>query len=82
MNFLMSQIYNAIFQKRFPRVLPDIENILHFSTNRRIGDWFLFENGTMIRLYVFTHPPYMFPTFLNPRVFSVELIGHKLIVET
>ena len=82
MNFFMSEIYNAIFQKRLPRVLPERRTILQFSTDSRISDWFLFENGTVIRLYGFTHPPYMFPSFLTPRVFSMEFIRHKLIVET
>ena len=83
MNFLMSEIYNAIFQKRFPRVLPEMRTILQFSTDSRIGDWFLFENRTVIKLYGFTHPPYnMFPTLLTPRFFSMEFIRKKLIVET
>ena len=81
MNFLMSEVYNASFQKRFPRVQPEMRPILQFSTDSRIGDWFLFENGTVIRLYGFTHPPYMFPAFLTPRVFSMEFIRKKLIVE-
>ena len=43
MNFLMSEVYNAIFQKKLPRVLLEMKEILHFSPGKkRIGDWFLF----------------------------------------
>ena len=35
----------------------------------------------MTRLYGFVHPPYMFPDFLTPRVFSMEFIRQNLIVE-
>ena len=47
-----------------------------------IFDWFLFEHGTVIMLYGFVHPPYMLPAFLNPRVFSMEFIRQKLMVDT
>ena len=39
------------------------------------------EYGTVIRLYGFTQSPYMLPSFLNPRVFSMEFIRQKLIIE-
>ena len=70
MNFLMFEVYSAIFQKKFSRVLPEMKNILQFSPEKRIGDWFLFEQGTLIRLYGFVHQPYLFPAFSTPRVFQ------------
>ena len=54
---------------------------LQLSKSKKIGDWFLSDFGTTIRLYGFVHPPYILPAFLTPRVFSLELIRHKLIVE-
>ena len=69
MNFLMSEVYTAIFQKKLPRVLPEMRNKLHLSTEKIIGDWFLFEQGTMIILYDFVHPPYLFLSFSTPIVF-------------
>ena len=36
----------------------------------------------MIRLYGFVHHPYLFPAFLTHRVFSMELIRQKLVLET
>ena len=74
-------MYNAIFQKRFPRVFPEMKKILQISQEKRIGDQFLFEQGTLIRLYGFVHQPYLFPAFLNPRFFSMELVRQRLIVE-
>ena len=81
MKFLTSEVYNAIFQKNLPRVLLEMRTILQLSTEKRIGDWFLFELGTMIRLYGFVHPPYMLLAFLTPRVFSLEFIRQKVIME-
>ena len=51
------------------------------SNSKKIGDWFLIEFGTTIRLYGLVHPPSILPSFLTPRVFSLELIRQKLIVE-
>ena len=77
----MSKVYNAIFQKKLPRVLEKMKNIFQFSPKKRISDWFLFEQGTMIMLYGFVHQPYLLPAILNPRIFSLELIRQRLIVE-
>ena len=82
MNFIMLEVYTAIFSKKLPRLLPEMRTILHLSTEKRIGDRLLFENGTVIILYVFLHSPYIFSAFLTPRVYSMEFIKHKLIVET
>ena len=72
MNFLMEAIYNFMFQKRLSRVLPEMRAAWQHSTDSRIGYWFLFENGTVIRLYGFTRLRYLFPPFLTPKVFSMD----------
>ena len=51
------------------------------SHSKRIGDWFITEFRTIIRLYGFVHQPYILPTFLTARVFSLELINQRLTVE-
>ena len=58
-----------------------MKEVLQFSFEKRIGDWFLMEEGTVIRVYGFFHPPYVLPTFLTPRIFALELIRQKLSVE-
>ena len=55
--------------------------MLQFPTNKRIGDWFLLKEHNIIKFYGFVHEPYIFPIFLTPSIFSLELIKHKLIVE-
>ena len=81
MNFHMAPVYNVFFQERLLRVLPKMKEVLQFSLERRIGDWFLSEHGTMIRVYGFIHQPYILPTFLTLRVFSLDLVRERLIVE-
>ena len=39
------------------------------------------EYGRVIKLYGFTQSPYRLPSFLTPRVFSIEFIRQKLTVE-
>ena len=51
------------------------------SKSKKIGDWFLIEFGTTIRLYGFIHPPYVLPAFLTLKIFSLELIQQKLIIK-
>ena len=81
MNFLMAEVCNAFFQKKFPKVLPEMKEMLQFSPERRIGDRFLSEYDTMIRLYGFVNQPYILPASLTIRVFALELIRKRLIVE-
>ena len=81
MNQLMATIYEVFFQERLARVLPEMGQMLQFSKIKKIGDWFLSDFGTTIRLYGFLHPPYIFPAFITPRIFFLELIQQKLIVE-
>ena len=58
-----------------------MQEALQFSPDKKIGVWFLLEEHTIIRVYGFTHEPYIFPAFLTPKVFDLELVRHKLIVE-
>ena len=78
---LMAEVYKFFFQNKLPKVLPQMHEALQFSPDRKIGDWFLLEEHNFIIVYGFTHEPYIFQYFLIPRVFSLELIRQKLIVQ-
>ena len=54
---------------------------MQFAPDREIGDWFLLEEHTIIRVYGFTHDLYIFLAFLTLRIFAMEFIRHKLIME-
>ena len=77
----MAPVYNVLFQEKFPRVLPKIKELLQLSPERRVGDWFLSEHNTVIRVYGFYHHPYVMPTFFTVRVLALELIRQRLIVQ-
>ena len=81
MNQLMAEIYEVFFQDRLPRVLPEMRQMLQLSKSKMIGDWFLSYFGTTIRLYGFVHPPYILLAFLTPKIFCLELIRQKIMVE-
>ena len=81
MNFLMSEVYKVFFQHKFPKMLPIMKELLQFSPKKRIGDWFLLEEGIVIIVYGFVHQPYVLPAFLTPMIFALDLIRQNLIVE-
>ena len=58
-----------------------MRQMLQLSKVKKIGDWFLSKFGTTIRMYGFVHLPYILPAFLTPKVFFLELIWQKLMVE-
>ena len=78
MNQLMAEIYELFFQERLPRMFPEMRQFLQLENNKKIGDWFLIEFGTTIRLYGFVHPPYILPAFLTARVSSWSCSGKSL----
>ena len=77
----MEDIYHVFFHSKLPRVLLIMKESLQFSPDRKIVDWFLLEEHTIIKVYGFSHEPYILPAFLNPSIFSLELVRQKLIVE-
>ena len=81
MNLIMSEVYRVMFQDKLPRVFLEMEEVLQFIPSRRVRDWLLLKEHTIIRVYGFIHEPYIFPTFLTPRIFSLKFIKRKLIVE-
>jgi hypothetical protein len=48
----MSMAY-ALFHEEIPsRFSPEFEALLHFSSDTKVGDWFLFQDYTKIRSMV------------------------------
>ena len=47
-----------------------------------IGDFFLFKDQTIIRVYGFSETPYVLPTFLTSMIFALEFIKERLRSET
>ena len=70
MSFLMALVYEVLFQKRLPRVLLEMKKLLQLSPERRVGDWFLSMNNTVIRVYGFIHQLYVLLTFLTLKMFA------------
>ena len=81
MNLIMSELYRVMFQNKLPRVLREMEEMLQFTPDKGIGDWFLLKKHTIIRVYGFVREPFIFLVFLTPGIFALEFIRHKLIVE-
>ena len=46
-----------------------------------IGDWFCFVDYTLIRVYGFEGEPFRIPKFTSRRLFSLEFLRQRLIVE-
>ena len=55
-----------------PKINDDIKRILQLSKQYRIGDSYLYQNHTEIRVYGCELPPYKFPKNVPMRLFSLE----------
>jgi hypothetical protein len=61
-----------------PRINKEIQRILHLSDLTKIGDWYLYQNHTEIRVYGCELAPYKLPRYLPVRIFSLEYIRQMI----
>ena len=80
-NSIMSQIYRILFDELLPKVLEEMKSMMQSSPDDRIGDWFMYKDFTVLRVYGFTREPYRLPSFLTPRIFALEYMRQRLHVE-
>ena len=77
----MSEMYKLLFDEVFPRVLEEMKVMMQSSPEDRVGDWFLYKDFSILRVYVFTREPYRLPVFLTPRIFALEFMRQILYAE-
>ena len=77
-NEFASCVYYFIYEANYPRVPQQFQNYLHPQTENQIGDRFLYPDYTVIRVYGSEGQPYRLPTFLTPRISSLEVLSHRL----
>jgi hypothetical protein len=61
-----------------PKINEEIQRILYLSDLAKIGDWYLYQNHTEIRIYWCELAPYKLPKHLPMRIFSLEYIRHMI----
>ena len=57
-----------------PQINYEVQRILHLSDHTKIGDWYLYQDYTEIRVYGCELAPYNMPKYLPVRIFSLEYI--------
>ena len=70
-----------LFDEVLPRVLEEMKSMMQSSPEDRIGDWFLYKDFTVLRIYGFTGEPYRLPAFLTPNIFALEYMRQRLQAE-
>ena len=58
--------------KIMPKASKQLKKKLQLSLETRIGDWYLFENRIVIKLYGFEDEPFLLPSFFTPKIYSLE----------
>ena len=55
-----------------PTLTDEMQRILQLSKAYSIGDWYLYRNHTVIRIYGCELPPYILPKYVPMRLFALE----------
>ena len=77
-NDFLPVLYTLLHDGPLPRVIPEMIQELKSTPLLATGDWFLYEDHTIIRVYGFGGRPFKLPTFLTPRNFALEIIRQKM----
>ena len=80
-NKIMASIYKLIFGTALPRITKEMKAYLQ-NSNEPVGDWFLYKEYTVLRIYGFEEEPYRLLVFLTKRIFSLEFLSQSLHVES
>ena len=62
-NSIMSEMYKMLFDEDLPRVLDEMKCLMQSSPEDQVGDWFLYRDYTVLRIYGFIGHPYRLPAF-------------------
>ena len=63
-----------------PRISEDLKILLQ-NPVEIVGDWFCFEDYTLIRVYGFEGDPFRLPNFTTRRLFALEFLRQRLVAE-
>ena len=73
-------LYKLIFGSSMPRIGEDLKLLLQ-NPVELVGDWFCFEDCTLIRIYGFEGEPFRLPKFTTRRLFALEFLRQRLEAE-
>jgi hypothetical protein len=78
----IDQFYHPVVSmlsgRKEPRINEEIQRILHLSDLAKIGDWYLYQDHTEIRVYGCELAPYKLPKYFPVRIFSLEYIRQMI----
>ena len=78
LNEFMTIAYTIIHNNPLPRIFPEQRNWLQFSEEESIGDWYLFDDYTEIRVYGAEVSPYRLPVFPAMQIYALEYLRQNL----
>lgn len=55
-----------------PRLSDEMQRVLQLSSAYSIGDWYFYQNHTVIRIYGCELRPFRLPKFVPMRLFALE----------
>jgi len=75
---VMVIVYILIHNQSPLRIFHHCRNALQLGQQIKYGEWYFFEDYTIIRIYGFESQPYRLPIFLIHKNFALELRRKRL----
>ena len=72
---------NLLHKLEQPRVSEEMKRILQLSEQSKVGDWYLYEKHTELRIFGTILFPFKLPKFLTIRVFALQYLRQILNVD-
>jgi hypothetical protein len=80
MDKVMSSLYKLIYGMSLPRFSEEMKAHMH-SSSEPVGDWLLYKEFIVLKIYGFEDEPYRVRVFLTKRIFVLEFLRQRLQVE-
>ena len=74
----LSQVYQLILKEEFPRICQELQENLNLVIEPQVGDWILYKEYTILRIYGCEKIPYKLRKCLTPRIFALEILRQRL----
>ncbi len=70
----MVTTHTLLYGQLPPHVFLEYKKTIHLSESEVVGDWYIYQEYIVLRLYGFELKPFQLPAYLTKRLFALEFV--------
>ncbi len=77
----IDRVILSVFRVFNPKVSRILEKLREMLNPDLVGNWFLSQDHSLIKVFGFIGTPYILPVFLTSSIFSLELMRQRIQID-